>query len=227
MQKIRDRLANDDPAVEYVEMDETRSITVRPGDKEKVIFTDSLGGCTAVAAILEQQNGTRTVILSHDQSMSTKRQFQAIDTLAASLLNPGKPTSLSGKSNALIMTLEDFDMDMKTYRPMLRKGPRVSSDPFGEAFLAESFKTRFGIEEVKRLVYPYETDSLDDNDMLVIFVPPVGKPVSYYTWFANGTLEAAPEMASPRPAADLGKPALDMASNDNQRVPLKNVSGEQ
>lgn len=146
-----------------------------------MIFTAGLGGCTALAIVVERHDGVRTAVLSHEISGVAELQFQRIQKLAKAIPGFAEPGT---RKSALVLTAEDRNGDPFNPGAKTRRG--VSADTRGESYLIESLQSVLGVSKVKRLTYPV-IDGLPtqvDDGVLVVRIPS-GKPATFKTWFSK------------------------------------------
>ncbi|HEY9869199.1 MAG TPA: hypothetical protein V6D08_08535 [Candidatus Obscuribacterales bacterium] len=164
-----------------VDMSDIGKLSVKPTDKDAMIFTAGLGGCTAVAILVERPDGVRTAVVSHEISGVAEVQFDRIRKLAEKLPGFAEPGT---RKSALVLTAEDVDGD--PFSPGARTKRGVSADTRGESYLIESLQSVLGVGKVTRLTYPV-IDGLPtqvDDGVLVVRIPN-GKPATFKTWFSK------------------------------------------
>jgi hypothetical protein len=164
-----------------IDMSDIGKLSVKPTDKDAMIFTAGLGGCTAVAIVVERADGVRTAIVSHEIGGVAEWQFERIRKLAGTIPAFSDPGT---KKSALVLTAEDVDGD--PFSPGARTKRGVSADPRGESYLIESLQSLLGIGKVKRLTYPMIAglSAPVDDGVLVVRIPN-GKPATFKTWFSK------------------------------------------
>ncbi len=180
MMRALSRAEQGDKRYKEVEMDGIGKLSSKPTDKDKMIFTAGLGGCTAVVLLVERADGTRTAVISHEIAYRATEQFEKIEKVARTipgLFDPGT------KKTALVFTAQAFEGDPFTGRVKMLA---ASCDAAGASHLVESLRSMLGVTGIRSMTYnANERYSQPVDEGVLSLRLPAGRPATFKTWFSK------------------------------------------
>jgi len=169
-----------DPNVSLVNMSDGRTITVKPDDTEKVIFTFGLGGCTAMITYGELLDGTRVGIQTHYPPTEMSGNLAKIRELSAQT-----PIKDSQRRTALIISPGHYVQD-----PQSGEWSQQVKDKHILDVISVAIQADIG-EDTEIRVIPYDENKkagIKDEGVAVLRIPPKGNNPTYKTQSSAGNI---------------------------------------
>jgi len=112
LQELWERTEAKDPNVEQVSMNQSSSVEVSLEDEqEKVIWTYGLGGCFGILVFSEDENGRKTAVLTHSDSLNISANINELRKLIKA--NPAMKTS-KYKQSILVLGADRYEQNPQT-----------------------------------------------------------------------------------------------------------------
>lgn len=149
--------------IEMVKIYEAKKISVGQDEKDKIIMTNSLNGCRATVLACESADGSRMVGLTHFPDFMKDRQKAGVEGLVDEVMRAAK------EKKAVIFAQKKRPEGIEDLK-------KVIQDSLGS--------------DADVQVELYDSDTTEEGSgVVVVQVPPKEKgPVSFLTWYKNGTL---------------------------------------
>lgn len=162
-----------DPNVKKIEMNNSNSLDFSASEnQDRIIWTPSLAGCFAIAIIVEYEDGSGTISLSHYQPIEIEKNLIIQKQTSAA------PIKKIKTKKALIMVAEKHEKDSES----LKWKRTINKDKVDT--ILDTIKSTFGTD-TQILVEPYLSSAhvgRERDHSLVVKRTPSGN-ILYQTWY--------------------------------------------
>lgn len=172
---LKERSERGDPNITRVEMNDCNSLNFSAlEDQEKIIWTPSLSGCFAVAIVVEREDGSGTILLSHYQPMRVDENLKKMKEKL-----PGIDATIKTK-RALVLVAEDYKREAKSSKW------KLVSENKGLETILDTIRGSLG-NDTAIIIEPYTPTAhvgRERDRSLVVKKTPKGGAL-YQTWYGD------------------------------------------